>query len=462
MTRYIYSLIVDAGTGYPYQAWHLAHSLIAYCDAAPSDIYVQFTPRADWHARKIFTNAGFKTPTITRFGDGAYCNKLSQFDAFADREFDVAVLLDTDTICVADLRPFFDREVVVAKIVDAENPPIETLREIAQSADLSPGEICETDNGRGVTFVGNCNGGMYAVPKQVCAQLSEAWRRWALWLLAHPEPLARVGKSIHVDQVSFWLAIRETGVAFRLAPSNANYFVHDRAERRYFDERRPISLIHYHNNLTVVGAIASDDPDARVQAAIELANRGMGNAYNNALFWNYRYGAWPERGSGIGSRGDNLTYKRSLLSGEGIESARSVLDVGCGDLEVLRAFKFANYVGLDLSPLVLERGRQIFPTARFELGLPVDVDESEWVLCLEVLIHQRTRSEYDQLIDYIVAKTRGVLIVSGYERDSDAIRNNAMVFFHEPLAQSLSRKNKFRRIEKIGDHTDVAVYRCQV
>ncbi len=463
-THFIYSFVVDAGARFPYQAWHLAHSLVRHCSASTRDIHVQCTPEVDARTRTIFSDAGFIVHEIGRFGDGRYCNKLNQLDSLASFPFDVAILLDTDTIAVSDLRPWISTEAITGKIVDAENPLLSTLREIAKTAGTNPGEPVPTDNGIGSTFEGNCNGGMYSVPRAFCEVLSSHWKRAALWLLGENDALQRAGKAEHVDQVSFWLALRQTGLPFKRAAANVNYFVHVDGAHIYHEPTEPISLLHYHNSaLNVLGAIEAPQQSlSDATKAIATANAEMACSFNNELFWNYRYDLWPERGSGIGSRGENLSYKRHLLTEVGISDANSVLDIGCGDMEVIRNFRLSQYTGLDLSPVALARGREIFPHGRFYLGLPQDLEQAEIVLCFEVLIHQQSRDDYNELVSYAAAHASKSLIISGYEQETDAIRLNPMVFFHEPLSQSLQRIGYFSSIEKIGAHTDVNIYRCNV
>jgi hypothetical protein len=47
-----------------------------------------------------------------------------------------------------------------------------------------------------------------------------------------------------------------------------------------------------------------------------------------------------------------------------------VLDVGCGDLEVVKALNIMDYVGIDQSP-ALEIARQLRPDWQFRLGFPL-------------------------------------------------------------------------------------------
>ncbi|MBS0385737.1 MAG: hypothetical protein JSS00_10370, partial [Proteobacteria bacterium] len=435
--RVAYSFVVDAGARFAYQAWHLAHSLVHFCKAAPSEIHIQCTPEADQESRRLFLAAGFQTHTITPFGDGRYCNKIAQFDALAGLDYDIFVLLDTDTIATGDLRPWLTKQAVLAKTVDAANPPITTLDEIVTKAGLRAArERCPPDNGIAETYLGNCNGGFYSIPRVHLEMVCREWRRWALWLLDHSGPLRRAGATIHVDQVSFWLALQSSQAPFRAAPSNLNYFVHMDAPHIYHDAGCDIALLHYHNHtLNVVGLIEPKIALAPTAAdAVRRANSLIGLHFNNTLFWNYRYAHHPERGSGLGSRGDNLAYKQLLLRVEGAESARTILDVGCGDLEVVKGLELRDYTGVDVSPLAIERAPMVLPNGKFYLGLREDLAAADMVLCFEVLIHQTTMSAYRRVIDYACQRTGRTLLISGYDESSLSIEANSMVHFHEPLS----------------------------
>lgn len=274
---FAYSCVIDAGPRFAYQAWHLAHSLIRHCGALPSDIHVQCTPSVPREVREIFAAHGFATHELKPFGDGRYCNKLAQIENLRTSRFDVAALLDTDTIAVSDLRPWLQTDVVVGKIVDRENPPLATLERVAELAQIEPGAIVPTDNGTGRTFTANCNGGMYSIPRSHCALLSNTWRQWATWLLANIEPLSTAGKTANVDQVSFWLAVQSAKLPFSLAPSNANYFIHAVEDHHYHDVRSPIALLHYHNTtLDDAGMITAPLQASKAHEAIDIANHQFG------------------------------------------------------------------------------------------------------------------------------------------------------------------------------------------
>lgn len=142
-----------------------------------------------------------------------------------------------------------------------------------------------------------------------------------------------------------------------------------------------------------------------------------------------------------------------------MESAQSVLDVGCGDLEVLRELNLHDYIGLDVSQEALKTARAARPDWQFALLQNHPSDKREMVLCLEVLIHQSTREDYHRLVAFLAEHAAKVLIVSGYERKD---RPYHMIYFYEPLSVSLARTGCFQSIRAIGAHTDVTVFRCEV
>lgn len=471
--RTIFSFVVDAHPKFAYQGYHLAMSLLEHCGASPQDIHVQITPEVGERTRKLFANLGFRLHEIQPFGDGRYCNKCVQLQSLTDLEFDQVILLDTDTIFVADPRPMLARGVVQGKVVDAENPSLHALEEIARNAGMRtlPPRIM-TENGASWTYLGNCNGGFYLIPRRHVETISTEWQRWALWLRENIEPLRREGKEMHADQVSMWLTIHMAGVPFAPAPSNVNHYIHFSGKHINYDPSQPITMLHYHDmSMNAVGMIEPRSDVASVQtpveqAAIAQANTQMSRQYNNCTFWDLRYALFPERGSGLGSRDSNLLYKRELLSREGIENAESILDVGCGDLEVLKAFDLRGYLGIDQSEAALSIARQARPDLNFRaIDLARDFDSippKELVLCFEVLIHQETKDTYRQLIEFLAAKTVKTLLVSGYDTEASHHATNHMIFFHEPVSESLRATRRFRSIEKIGAHSDVGVFKCSV
>ncbi|HEX4267981.1 MAG TPA: class I SAM-dependent methyltransferase [Steroidobacteraceae bacterium] len=168
--------------------------------------------------------------------------------------------------------------------------------------------------------------------------------------------------------------------------------------------------------------------------------------FDNRAFWNRRYADDPSLGSGIGSRGANLLHKRQVIE-EFLQEAApaTVLDVGCGDHEVLRQVAhLPGYVGLDVSEVVVARNRQAFPQRRFECLDFIHCAELESlradvVLCMEVLIHQHRREQFDGLLRNIVAAAVTGGLISGYMFDPRPTIPSAIIAWHEPITDALMR-----------------------
>jgi 2-polyprenyl-3-methyl-5-hydroxy-6-metoxy-1,4-benzoquinol methylase len=188
--------------------------------------------------------------------------------------------------------------------------------------------------------------------------------------------------------------------------------------------------------------------------------------FDNQDFWDRRYADNPTLGSGIGSRGDNLLHKRKIIE-DFLErvTPRSVLDVGCGDHEVLRTVAhLPGYVGLDVSRVVVARNRQMFPQRRFErldfaTCSDLETVRADVVLCTEVLIHQHRREQFDSLLKNIVAAAVKGGLVSGYMFDPRPTIASDIIAWHEPITDALLRSGaRSARVEARSLETDCLAF----
>jgi SAM-dependent methyltransferase len=167
--------------------------------------------------------------------------------------------------------------------------------------------------------------------------------------------------------------------------------------------------------------------------------------FDNAAFWDERYRQNLALGSGGGSRGQHLEFKRRLLEDLILRyQPRSILDVGCGDIEVTRTLTFAGtYTGVDLSPFIVARNQEIRPEWQFLQGDFLELRRSrevgaDLVLCLDVLIHQHDPAVYREFVRQLVSAAGTTLVVNGFEALPRSGRLSPNVAFHEPITQTLS------------------------
>lgn len=184
---------------------------------------------------------------------------------------------------------------------------------------------------------------------------------------------------------------------------------------------------------------------------------------DNQAFWNERYASNPQLGSGLGSRGDSLALKRELLT-RLVEEVRpaTVLDVGCGDLQVGSVLPSSGYLGVDVAEVVVEANRRAFPERTFVAGdfLTLSLAPADLVVALDVLIHQSEPQQYQDFVGRLVQLTGGRGAVAGYHRRPRAWRSH-FTFYHEPLADTLARAGA-REIRELGRYQRVTLYTYSV
>ncbi|WP_299160698.1 trans-aconitate 2-methyltransferase [Accumulibacter sp.] len=141
----------------------------------------------------------------------------------------------------------------------------------------------------------------------------------------------------------------------------------------------------------------------------------------NREFWDRRYQECPELGSGPGSRGFVVLKKRKLVLNVLRKfSATSVLDIGCGDLCWLNDdfFKRYTYTGLDISSIVIEKNRKLWPGANFfihDIVAEPAEHRADLVVCFDVLIHQINYQEFRRSLSNTIAAA-GVCALISYRK----------------------------------------------
>jgi SAM-dependent methyltransferase len=182
-------------------------------------------------------------------------------------------------------------------------------------------------------------------------------------------------------------------------------------------------------------------------------------SFENRQFWNARYIEEPDKGSGPGSRGQNIRLKGELIRST-IESygITSVLDIGCGDLATLETLDIDHYVGLDISDVIIERNRTFRPEWQFicaDLTGAYQPSPADLVLCFDVLIHQKTRQAYEAVLSKALSAAQRVALISGYSHPA----HGSKVFFHEPIAASLERLSPQSTITRVAEYRATDVFR---
>jgi hypothetical protein len=428
----------------------------------PSRMYVHHVCPLRPEVASLCARLGVNVVSVPAFDPRSpHSNKIRQCRSdYGDA--DRVVLTDVDIVFARDVPLETITAPVAGKLVDGPNPSVAVLERIFAEAGIALPErfACSSWNAQSqrITFEtvgGNFNGGLYVVDAPFLAVLGVRWAHWARWLLDRVELLDKW--RVHVDQVSFCLALGEAGSGLQILSDAWNFPTHRQMD---IAADEPI-LLHHHGRLDAHMRLQQvDAPQAR--SVIERVNHTIEQFqrqyFDNRSFWNHRYAHHPALGSGQGSRGEPLEQKRALLAAV-IPEDISVLDWGCGDLETTRNLPCRDYVGVDLSIEALQIAAAKQPSWAFATPAEFDTrDDGRYdvVLCLDVLIHQPDPAGYRALVRRLLGQARRGALIAGYDRTPGI--NSHITYFHEPLAGTIAATPGVAAMVPLLEYRDTTLY----
>lgn len=289
------SFVVDNLASHYYQAELLLYSLEKNSNYQKKDIVVQCLNRVDDEFLNYLIDNGYTYNLIEPYLDGKYCNKLMQLEYFRNKNIDGVILMDTDMFVLDDLSQI-KGDKIMAKRVDAPNPALSTLENIYKAASLKLPTLGYSDwvMPNNATFKNNFNGGFYYIPQNLIETMSKDWKKWADWLYNRPQLFSNPQQFIHVDQISFSLAIHANRFPFTELTANYNFPIHSAAEICSFENSENIKIIHYHREIDDFGLLDSTKTmDKGVIKAIDSANDSIIQKDEMVFFKQYKKSLTP-------------------------------------------------------------------------------------------------------------------------------------------------------------------------
>ncbi|MBE3606334.1 methyltransferase domain-containing protein, partial [Campylobacter sp. RM13119] len=457
--KIFYSCVVDDHPKFYWQGYIFVNVLLYLAKVGGNRIFIHLT-KSNVQFEKFLKSNNVNIKYIEPWGDKKYCNKLQQLETKEFIDADFVWFCDADIAITEDLSNIVkeNQDKILGKIVDFTNPSIEKLKSIYDFFGMQYPKISTDTLTNDETFEGNFNGGLYGIPSKYIDSFGKSWKRYAKDMLESENIKDILAEKInHIDQISFSLALKNLNLPYKILGYEYNCPTHikniDLLDAKLESKAK---VVHYHNNISNIGLLNIIEKKY-IKEAICETNEIIKQYFNNAFFWSYRYATNPELGSGVGSRGDVAKYKLKLLKNIGLEKQKSVLDVGCGDLEIVKNLSFKAYTGVDISAQAVSNGKAKFPKFDFyNFELEKDkISSANTVLCLDVLIHQPTKQNYEELIKFVTTKANKRVVVSGYENAGD---KSHMCFFYENLKQSLEKTGIFKYVYKIGEYRGLGVY----
>ena len=457
--KVLYSCVIDDHPKFYWQGYIFVTVLQKMAKVSGNRIFIHLI-KQNIQFENFLKARGVNIKYINPWGDKKFCNKLQQLETKELQKADYVFFCDADIAIVEDLANLAkkNQNKILGKIVDGPNPKLEKLKAIYDLFDIPYPNISTDTLTSGQTFELNFNGGLYGVPSTFIADLGVHWKKLASKMLNSDKVKHILADKInHIDQVSFSLALQDLDLPYQLLGYNYNCPTHIK-KPRLLDSKlgSQVKVIHYHSNISDTGLLNSVE-NQFAKKAVKRINQVIKKDFNTPLFWNYRYATNPALVSGMESREDVAKYKLRLLRNIGIEKDDSILDVGCGDLEIVKRLSLKNYTGMDISTEAVAKGKITFPNFSF-YDFDIEkhkAEKTDTVICLDVLVHQPNLKKYTELIDFITDKAINRIVVSGYEKKSN---NSPLCFFHENIKTSLEKTGRFKYVYKIGEYSGLGVY----
>lgn len=361
MKNIYYSCVIDNHPKFYWQGYIFVISLTKIAKVNPSRIFVHMTSKNEYFESFLRDNK-INVKYIKPWGDNKYCNKIQQLETTELKNADYVFFCDADIAIIEDLTNLAEDNLnnIIGKTVDFPNPDINTLKTILDKFNLKYPHINKYTINKEETFDGNFNGGLYGIPGKKLHQVSTKWKYYAKEMLDSLEIKKLLGNKVcHIDQISFFLSLQDLKFKYHILGYEYNCPTHINNSIELVKKSNKIKVLHYHSNLTDTGLLNNLNNHI-IDRAVNIINESIKNNFNNVLFWNYRYATKPELCSGIGSRGEIALYKINLLKKIGITNS-DVLDIGCGDLEIIKNLPIKEYTGVDISSEAIENAKISFP-----------------------------------------------------------------------------------------------------
>lgn len=447
-----YACFVDNSSKFIYQAWNLVNSLINNARIKAENIYIHYSEGMDTYFLDKCRNLGINTCFINKFGDGKYCNKITQLSNAKLYDTDLLVLLDTDMVVLKNFENNINTNKIYGKIVDFPNPSLDILDEIFALANIHKRpEKIKTDLSDELTYNGNFNGGLYILPGDILEELYQKWKEYALWLL-DIKILHKYEKGIHVDQVSFCLALNEFDNEIENLSRLFNFPLH--IEHSY--EKEIPFILHYHWLIKSNGLIYSDFfKDGPIAFAIKNANDEIIKSFEYKLFWDYLYDMNINNNN---NSEKNELYLNDIITALNIDDFDTISEFEFADNEIsniITSKSVSKYciIQKNINSLMNKKSNRNFLNL-YDIDTDT-INSSEFVISSSLLKYQLNKEDYLKYVNLLSNKTSKILLVAGY---NDNAKKNNRLNYYESLKVSLENTGEFNQIIKIYSHDEVDYY----
>lgn len=282
-----YSCVIDDDPKFYWQGCIFLNSLTKLAKVSGDRIFVHMIGK-NKEFEIFLSQNNINMKYIEPWGGNKYCNKLKQLENEQLKRADFVFFCDADIAIVKDLAFLVHHsDEVLGKVVDFDNPNIKTLKELYDLFKVDYPKLTYDTLNTKPTFETNFNGGLYGIPTRFIGKFSLTWKIYADKMLNSDLISQILGKKIiHIDQISFSLALKTLQFKYKLLSYKHNCPSHIE-DTRVLDNKlnEQVEVIHYHSNVSNIGLLNLVGI-SYIDKTIRKINEVVENDFNSTLFWN--------------------------------------------------------------------------------------------------------------------------------------------------------------------------------
>jgi hypothetical protein len=248
---------------------------------AEAPIVAMFVERVETRHEEALTDQGVEVRVVDRVDPRSPAsNKLRMLELADSHRFDALLAIDTDTLVLGDIAPFFSSSAIRVKPENHSPYGPETWAGIYEALAIPPPSRSAVMTSTGEITSPYFNSGVVFVPYGRCGELLEAWTKAVhdvLDLYGDRPELVPAKERHWTNQLALAVAVAGAGLPVDPLPVGLNLSTTVRVHPMFRHEVVPPFVLHYHNEIDPDGFVFRSR-NATLNPFIDTFNRARADA----------------------------------------------------------------------------------------------------------------------------------------------------------------------------------------
>jgi hypothetical protein len=276
--------VAEAGESWFREVANLVLSIRRFGGAlAEAPIVAMFVERVEPQHAEQLTDQGVEVRVVDRFDPRSPAsNKLRMLELAGSHRFDALLAIDTDTLVMGDISPWFSTTAVRVKPENHSPYGPEAWQGIYEALGIAPPSRSAVMTSTGELTSPYFNSGVVFVPRDRCAELLEAWTKGVhdvLDLYADRPDLVPEPERHWTNQLALAVALTGARLPVDPLPVGLNLSTTVRVHPMFRHEVVPPFVLHYHNEIDSDGFVFRSR-NATLNPFLDAFNRARADVFD--------------------------------------------------------------------------------------------------------------------------------------------------------------------------------------